>query len=91
MGLKKYQHICGRHKLCNPMMINEKHEKFIEYKHFTRSNRIPIIIIADFECFLKNIFNFIKTNITITHKYKPMSHGSYVQIYYNKIPLKIIK
>lgn len=33
------------------MMTDEKDEKFIEFKHFVRSDRISVIIIADFKCF----------------------------------------
>jgi hypothetical protein len=52
-GLEKHKKICRMHKLCNPIMLDEKDDRFIEFKNFTKSDRIPIIIIADFECFLK--------------------------------------
>lgn len=39
-GLENHRKICRKHKLCNPVMLDKQDDKFIEFKHFTRSDRM---------------------------------------------------
>ncbi|XP_050066624.1 uncharacterized protein LOC126555790 [Aphis gossypii] len=92
-GLKKHKKICGKHKLGRPVMFDNGDDDTIYFKNFKRSQRIPIVIYSDFECYLKPIINNqdIKTKTLITHKHKPMSYAFYVKIDYDIIPKYLIK
>ncbi len=92
-GLKKHKKICGKHKLGRPVMFENGDDDTIYFKNFKRSQRIPIVIYSDFECYLKPIINNqdIKTKTLITHKHKPMSYAFYVKIDYDIIPKYLIK
>lgn len=91
-GLKKHKKICGKHKLGRPVMFEHGDDDFIYFKNFKRTQRIPIVIYSDFECYLKPslINQDIKTKTVITHKHKPMSYAFYVKIDYNIIPKHLI-
>ncbi|XP_050064503.1 LOW QUALITY PROTEIN: uncharacterized protein LOC126553366 [Aphis gossypii] len=86
-GLKKHKKNCGKHKLGRPVMFDNGDDDTIYFKNFKRSQRIPIVIYSDFECYLKPIINNqdIKTKTLITHKHKPMSYAFYVKIDYESL------
>ncbi|XP_060859920.1 uncharacterized protein LOC132937114 [Metopolophium dirhodum] len=90
-GLDRHKVICQKHKLCKPVMIDPHDDKFIYFNKYNRADRIPIVIYADFECFLKPTNNIITVNTKNTHYHKPMSYGLYVKIDYNIVPKKLVK
>ena len=74
-------------------MFENGDDDTIYFKNFKRSQRIPIVIYSDFECYLKPIIinQDIKTKTLITHKHKPLSYAFYVKIDYDIIPKYLIK
>jgi len=48
-------------------MIEPHDDKFIYFNKFNRADRIPIVIYADFECFLKPANNILTVNTKNIH------------------------
>ncbi|KAE9523026.1 hypothetical protein AGLY_016657, partial [Aphis glycines] len=78
-------------------MLGEWTDELGENVHITDwastgpKNRIPIVIYADFECFLKPVNNITSNKTKNTHYHKPMIYGLYVKIDYNIVPIELIK
>jgi hypothetical protein len=72
-------------------MIESHDDKFIQFGNFNRGDRIPIVIFADFECFLKPVNNIISNKTKNTHYHEPMSYGLYVKIDYKIVPIELVK
>ncbi|KAE9522580.1 hypothetical protein AGLY_017002 [Aphis glycines] len=96
-GLIRHKQMCIKNKLGRPIMFEEGDDDFIYFKNYKNTQRIPIVIYADFECILnpKQPVIFIqsgkKPKTNITHLHKLMSYGFYVKVDYNIIPKKLIK
>ncbi|KAE9523737.1 hypothetical protein AGLY_015878 [Aphis glycines] len=96
-GLIRHKQMCIKNKLGRPIMFEEGDDDFIYFKNYKNTQRIPIVIYADFECILnpKQPVKFIqsgkKPKTNITHLHKLMSYGFYVKVDYNIIPKKLIK
>ncbi|XP_022183113.1 uncharacterized protein LOC111042722 [Myzus persicae] len=67
-----------------PIMFEEGDDDFIYFKNYKNTQRIPIVIYADFECILnpkqpdKFIQSSKKPKTCITHLHKLMSYGFYL-------------
>lgn len=75
-------------------MFEENDDEFIHFNKFHYGERVPIVIYADFECFLKPVINNYpekKCNTINTHIHKPMSYGFYVKINYDFVPIELVK
>jgi len=96
-GLIRHKEMCIKNKLGRPIMFEEGDDDFIYFKNYKNTQRIPIVIYADFECILnpkqpdKFIQSSKKPKTCITHLHKLMSYGFYVKVDYNIIPKKLIK
>uniref|UniRef100_A0A2S2R9P8 DNA-directed DNA polymerase n=1 Tax=Sipha flava TaxID=143950 RepID=A0A2S2R9P8_9HEMI len=93
-GLNEHKKMCDKNKLGRCVMFENGDQEFIKFQNYKRTQRIPIVIYADFECLLKKIQNKKKSKNTktkITHVHKPMSYGYYVKIDYSIIPKYFIK
>ncbi|KAE9522211.1 hypothetical protein AGLY_017393 [Aphis glycines] len=96
-GLIRHKQMCIKNKLGRPIMFEEGDDDFIYFKNYKNTQRIPIVIYADFECILnpKQPVKFIqsgkKPKTNITHLHKLMSYGCYVKVDYYIIPKKLIK
>ncbi|KAE9521487.1 hypothetical protein AGLY_018121, partial [Aphis glycines] len=96
-GLIRHKQMCIKNKLGRPIMFEEGDDDFIYFKNYKNTQRIPIVIYADFECILnpKQPVKFIqsgkKPKTNITHLHKLMSYGFYVKVDYNILPKKLIK
>ncbi|KAE9522456.1 hypothetical protein AGLY_017117 [Aphis glycines] len=96
-GLIRQKQMCIKNKLGRPIMFEEGDDDFIYFKNYKNTQRIPIVIYADFECILnpKQPVKFIqsgkKPKTNITHLHKLMSYGCYVKVDYYIIPKKLIK
>ncbi len=76
------------------MFEEGKENKFIFFKSYKKTSRIPFVIYADFECILKpkQTNEFTKTSKTyITHLHEIMSYAFYVKVDYNIITEKLIQ
>ncbi|XP_060855504.1 uncharacterized protein LOC132933207 [Metopolophium dirhodum] len=51
-GLIEHQHNCRKNQLGKPIMFEEGDDDFIYFKSYKKTQRIPIVIYADFECIL---------------------------------------
>ncbi|KAE9521636.1 hypothetical protein AGLY_017932 [Aphis glycines] len=96
-GLIRHKEMCIKNKLGRPIMFEKGDDDFIYFKNYKNTQRIPIVIYADFECILnpKQPVKFIqsgkKPKTNITHLHKLMSYGFYVKVDYNILPKKLIK
>jgi len=89
-GLIEHKKKCAQHKLGRPVMFENGDNNFIQFTNFKRTQWIPIVIYADFECLLKRVQRQ-QTKTYITHIHKPMKFGFYIKIDYNIIPKHFIK
>ncbi|XP_060861776.1 uncharacterized protein LOC132938774 [Metopolophium dirhodum] len=96
-GLIEHQHNCRKNQLGKPIMFEEGDDDFIYFKSYKKTQRIPIVIYADFECILtpKKPDEFIqsckKKKTYITHLHEIMSYGFYVKVDYDIIPKELVK
>jgi len=72
--------IFQKHKLCKSVMIEPHDDECIQLKNFNRVDRIPILIYADFYCFLKPVNNIISNKTKKTHYHKSMSYVLFVKL-----------
>ena len=96
-GLIEHQKNCGKNQLGRPIMFEEGDNDFIFFKSYKNTQRIPIVIYADFECILtpKQPNEFIrrckKSKTYVTHLHEIMSYAFYVKVDYNIISKELVK
>ncbi|KAE9530026.1 hypothetical protein AGLY_011488 [Aphis glycines] len=93
--------MCSKNELGRPIMFEEgKENKFIFFKSYKKTSRIPFVIYADFECILKpkQTNEFTETSkkpqvskTYITHLHEIMSYAFYVKVDYNIISEKLMQ
>ncbi|XP_060855571.1 uncharacterized protein LOC132933276 [Metopolophium dirhodum] len=99
-GLNEHRRNCGKNPLGRPIMFEEGDDDFIYFKGYKKTQRIPFVIYADFECILtpKQPNKFInrrkkqknqKTHVT--HLHEIMSYGFYVKVDYSIISKELVK
>jgi len=72
-------------------MFEEGDSPFIQFTHFKRTQRVPIVVYADFESILKPIKDIQDGKTILTHIHKPMSYGYYVKIDNSVIPKSLVQ
>ncbi|KAE9521800.1 hypothetical protein AGLY_017801, partial [Aphis glycines] len=100
-GLTEHKKMCSKNELGRPIMFEEgKENKFIFFKSYKKTSRIPFVIYADFECILKpkQTNEFTETSkkpqvskTYITHLHEIMSYAFYVKVDYNIISEKLMQ
>ncbi|KAE9544290.1 hypothetical protein AGLY_001469 [Aphis glycines] len=100
-GLTEHKKMCSKNELGRPIMFEEgKEYKFIFFKSYKKTSRIPFVIYADFECILKpkQTNEFTETSkkpqvskTYITHLHEIMSYAFYVKVDYNIISEKLMQ
>lgn len=94
-GLIEHQKHCGKNRLGRPIMFEEGDDDFIYFKNYKNTQRIPIVIYADFECILTpkqpDIKRCKKPKTHVTHLHVIMSYGFYVKVDYNIISKELVK
>ncbi|XP_060855588.1 uncharacterized protein LOC132933299 [Metopolophium dirhodum] len=96
-GLNEHQRNCGKNPLGRPIMFEKGDDDFIYFKGYKKTQRIPFVIYADFECLLtpKQPNEFIKKckkqKTHVTHLHEIMSYGFYVKVDYNIISKELVK
>jgi len=96
-GLIEHQHTCGKNQLGRPIMFEKGDDDFIYFKSYEKTQRIPIVIYADFECILtpSNPDEFIqsckKSKTHVTHLHEIMSYGFYVKVNYDIISKDLVR
>lgn len=53
---------CGKHSVGKAVMIEDRDDEFVYYKNVMQSERLPIVVYADFECILRTITE-LKNNL----------------------------
>ncbi|XP_060847730.1 LOW QUALITY PROTEIN: uncharacterized protein LOC132931392 [Rhopalosiphum padi] len=99
-GLIKHKQMCDKNELGRPIMFEEgKDDEFIYFKSYKKTNRIPFVIYADFECILnpKQTIELNKSSkkskvskTHITHLHEIMSYAFYVKVDYDSITEKLL-
>ncbi|XP_008178595.1 uncharacterized protein LOC103307910 [Acyrthosiphon pisum] len=96
-GLNEHQRNCGKNPLGRPIMFEKGDDDFIYFKGYKKTQKIPFVIYADFECLLtpKQPNEFIKKckkqKTHVTHLHEIMSYGFYVKVDYNIISKELVK
>ncbi|KAE9522549.1 hypothetical protein AGLY_017056 [Aphis glycines] len=100
-GLTEHKKMCSKNELGRSIMFEEgKENKFIFFKSYKKTFRIPFVIYADFECILKpkQTNEFTETSkkpqvskTYITHLHEIMSYAFYVKVDYNIISEKLMQ
>lgn len=87
-ALKQHRRICGEHKPILPVMPEEG--SILEFEGWSKTQRHPIVIYADFEAILMKTDEKKGKSTTIIHKHKPMSYGVYVKATEN-VPSELLE
>ncbi|KAF0717192.1 Uncharacterized protein FWK35_00033637, partial [Aphis craccivora] len=98
-GLTEHKKIDSKNELGRPIMFEEgKDNKFIIFKNYKKTSRIPFVIYADFECILKQTNKFTETSkksqvskTYITHLHEIMCYTFYIKVDYNIISEKLMQ
>ena len=79
--LKKHKKVCENHDYCYAEMVKED-DKILKYNHGEKSVKVPFIIYADLESFLKKMNtchnNSKKLSTTKMNKHTPFGYSSFI-------------
>ena len=70
--LESYKKVCENKDLCNAEMLSQD-TKLLEFDHCQKSDKVPFITYADFECLIKKIGG-CKNNLEISSTTKITEH-----------------
>ncbi|XP_022164231.1 uncharacterized protein LOC111029520 [Myzus persicae] len=86
-ALNQHKKICGAHKPILPVMPSEGDT--LEFEGWSKTQRHPIVIYADFEALLVKCDERKGDSTTAFQKHEPMSYGIYVKAAEN-IPIELL-